>query len=103
MCTKENRSKVGQTDQRNEEQDGCNGQGDTHTHCEIVHTAPAAAAALRLPMEDLLRKSKHSRMPSSPAQPNKPCTGDRPQALMPGDLAGRGDRNLQTGRHCCHG
>lgn len=58
-------------------------------------TAPAAAAAFKLPMEVLLLKSKHSSRPSSPAQPKSPCSGEMPQALMPGDLAGRGDKNLQ--------
>lgn len=61
-------------------------------------TAPAAAAALRVPMDVRFLKSKHSSTPSSPAQPNRPCTLEIPQALIPGDLAGMGDRKRPSAR-----
>ena len=61
-------------------------------------TAPAEAAASNDPMELRCRRSKHSNMPSSPAQLKRPCTGEIPHALMPGDLAGIGARNLPSAR-----
>jgi len=65
-------------------------------------TAPAAAAAFSVPMEVRFLRSKHSRTPSSPAQPNRPCTLDMPQALMPGDFAGRGDRKRPSAKFNLH-
>lgn len=65
-------------------------------------TAPAAAAAFSVPMEVRFLRSKHSRTPSSPAQPKRPCTLDMPQALMPGDFAGRGDRKRPSARFNLH-
>jgi len=64
--------------------------------CEL--TAPAAAAAFRVPMDVLFLKSKHSSTPSSPAQPKSPCTLEMPQALIPGDFAGRGDRKRPSAK-----
>ena len=48
-------------------------------------TEPAAVDASNLPANLSCRMSKHSSRPSSPAAATKPCEGEMPNLLMPGE------------------